>query len=193
VSQNRRPAAPRRLALRWGALLLTGLAAVAVVSARPAFRQWNESRVVIRPADAMPRLDTGVAQPVHVTFVGDRQPAVGQSAGLKLVVTSGAPDAMVRTRVAAPSGASISSGRADWDGHLAYQQVAEIPVAVTFAGDKGGFVYGEVVTTLADGQTFRSATSVYVDPGTPDTPPPEPRTLVNPDGSRLDVVVWKNQ
>ena len=22
---------------------------------------------------------------------------------------------------------------------------------------------------------------------------PEPRTLVNPDGSRLDVVVWKNQ
>jgi hypothetical protein len=128
-----------------------------------------------------------------VTFVGDRQPALGQAAGLRMVVTSSARDASVQTRIVAPNGAEISAGRADRNGSLAYQQAAEIPVSVTFPGDKGGFVHREVVTTLSDGQTFRTATSVYVDPGMPDTPPPEPRTLINPDGSRLDVVVWKNQ
>lgn len=193
MSQNRRPISPRRNLLRGGVLLLAGLAAVAAIGARPALRQWNESRVVIRQADAMPRLDSGVAQPVHVTFVGDRQPALGQAAGLRMVVTSSARDASVQTRIVAPNGAEISAGRADWNGSLAYQQAAEIPVSVTFPGDKGGFVRGEVVTTLADGQTFRTATSVYVDPGMPDTAPPEERTLINPDGSRLDVVVWKNQ
>jgi hypothetical protein len=152
-----------------------------------------DSRVVLRMAAEMPNLDTGVRQAVHVTFIGDRLPGVGQPANLKFVVTSGAAGAEVQARIAAPQGASISMGRSVWDGRLDYQQVAEIPVSVVFPGDKGGFVRGEVITTMPDGQVFRNATAVYVDPGVSDTQIPEPRTLIEPDGSTLDVVVYKNR
>jgi hypothetical protein len=151
------------------------------------------SRVMLRTATEMPNLDTGVRQAVHVTFTGDRLPALGQPANLKFVVTSGTPGAEVQARITTPLGATISTGRSSWDGRLDYQQVVEIPVSVIFPTDKGGFVRGEVITRMPDGQLFRNATAVYVDPGASDTQIPEPRTLIEPDGSRLDVVVYKNQ
>jgi hypothetical protein len=141
----------------------------------------------------MPNLDTGVRQAVHVTFIGDRLPSVGRPANLKLVVTSGATGAVVQARIMTPQGATISTGRSDWEGQLDYREVAEIPVSVVFPTDKGGFVRGEAITRMPDGQVFRTATAVYVDPGGSDTQIPEPRTLIEPDGSRLDVVVYKNQ
>lgn len=150
-------------------------------------------RVVIHQVTAMPNLDTGVRQAVHVTFTGERAPGIGQAANLSFVVTSGTAGAAVQARIVAPQGATISSGRSNWEGRLEYQQAAEIPVSVVFPADKGGFVRGEVVTTMPDGQVFRNATAVYVDPGVSDTQIPEPRTLVEPDGSKLDVVVYKNQ
>jgi hypothetical protein len=159
----------------------------------PILKHRAESRVVLRTATEMPNLDTGVRQAVHVTFIGDRLPGVGQAAGLKFVVTSGAAGAAVQARIAVPAGATISTGRSSWSGRLDYQQVAEIPVSVVFPADKGGFVQGEVITTMPDGQVFRNATAVYVDPGVSDTQIPEPRTLIEPDGSKLDVVVYKNQ
>ena len=169
------------------------LAIVAVVGLSPSLKNRADSGVVFRTATEMPNLDTGVGQAVHVTFTGDRQPGVGQPANLKFVVTSGATGVAVQARIAAPEGAVVSTGRSSWDGRLDFRQVAEIPVSVVFPTDKGGFVRGEVITTMPDGQVFRNATAVYVDPGVSDTQIPEPRTLIEPDGSRLDVVVYKNQ
>jgi len=175
------------------AIVAVALALVAVVGLPPILKHRADSRVVLRTATEMPNLDTGVRQAVHVTFTGDRLPGVGQAANLKFVVTSGAAGAEVQARIAAPRGATISTGRSSWDGRLDYQQVAEIPVSVVFPTDKGGFVRGEVITTLPDGQVFSTATAVYVDPGVSDTQIPEPQTLIEPDGSTLDVVVYKNQ
>ena len=76
-------------------------------------------------------------------------------------------------------------------GELDYEQVAEIPVSVLLPGDKGGFVRAEIHTVLPNGQEFQSATSVYVDPGAPDGLVPEARTLVEPDGTTLDVVIYR--
>jgi hypothetical protein len=169
------------------------IAGTAVAGLQPLLAKRAARHVAIHAAAEMPNLDTGVRQPVHVTFIGDRLPGVGQVANLKFVVTSGATGADIQARIVTPGGAVVSTGLSNWEGHLEYQQAAEIPVGVTFAGDKGGFVRGEVITRLPDGQTFKNATAVYVDPGRPDTTPPEARTLTEPDGSKLDVVVWKNQ
>ncbi len=175
------------------AIVTVALALVAVVGLPPILKHRADSRVVFRTVTEMPNLDTGVRQAVHVTFIGDRLPGVGQPANLKFVVTSGAAGAEVQALVTPPNGAAISKGRSSWEGRLDYGQVAEIPVSVVFPTDKGGFVRGEVITTMPDGQVFRNATAVYVDPGVSDTQIPEARTLIEPDGSTLDVVVYKNQ
>lgn len=175
------------------ALMAVALALLGVVGLPPVMKHWSDNRVVFRTAAEMPKLDTGVRQAVHVTFIGDRLPAVGHAANLKFVVTSGATGAEVQARIVAPQEATIALGRSSWDGRLDYAQVAEIPVSVVFPADKGGFVRGEVITTLPDGQVFSNATAVYVDPGVSDTQIPEPQTLIEPDGSTLDVVVYKNQ
>lgn len=175
------------------ALVLAVLALVAAAVLLPILRPRAAGRVVRHAATEMPNLDTGVRQAVHVTFAGDPRPRIGRPAELRFVVTSGVADAEVQARLAAPQGATISAGRSDWSGQLGYGQVAEIPVSVTFSGDKGGFVRGEVITRLPDGQVFRNATAVYVDPGDPDTRTPQPRTLIEPDGSRLDVLVYRDR
>jgi hypothetical protein len=175
------------------ALVAMALAFLAAVGLHPVMKHRADNRVVFRTATEMPKLDTGVRQAVHVTFTGDRLPAVGHAANLKFVVTSGAAGAQVQARIVAPQEATIALGRSNWGGRLDYAQVAEIPVSVVFPTDKGGFVRGEVITTLPDGQVFSNATAVYVDPGVSDTQTPEPQTLIEPDGSTLDVVVYKNQ
>ena len=81
---------------------------------------------------------------------------------------------------------------ARWSGRLAYQEVVEIPVSVTLPGEQGGFVRTEVEARLPDGRTFNNATSVYVDPGTPDSPAPESRNLVGMNGETIPVVIYKN-
>jgi hypothetical protein len=178
---------------KWAALVTVALVLVAIVGLPPMIRHQAENRVVIHRVTEMPNLDTGVRQAVHVTFTGNRQPNVGQAADLKFVVTSGAPGAEVQARITVPAGATISTGRSSWEGQLDYEQVAEIPVSVLFPTSKGGFVHGEVTTRLPDGKIFRNATAVFVDPGASNTQIPEPRTLIEPDGSRLDVVVYKNK
>jgi hypothetical protein len=195
VSQNRHRlaffASPRRRAV----LVPVAIALVAVIGLVPALKHRAENQVIRHSVTEMPKLDTGVLQPVHVTFTGDTNPAVGQAASLRFVVTSGAANAEIHARIVPPDGASVARGSATWDGQLSYQEVAEIPVSVLFPGDKAGFVRGEVTTRLPDGQLFKSATAVWVDPAASDTQIPEPRTLIDPtDPSKnIDVVVYKNK
>ncbi len=148
--------------------------------------------VMRRMTSSMPRLDVGVRQAVHVTFAEFEKPAVGMPAQLRVVLTSGAAEAEVEVRAIAPVGATVTGGLTLWSGRLAYQEVVEIPVAVVLPGDQGAFVRAEVTTRLPDGQTFQNATSVFVDPGTPDSPAPESRTLVGPNGEPIPVVITKN-
>jgi hypothetical protein len=150
-------------------------------------------RVIRHVASEMPRLDVGVRQAVHVTFTGDREPAVGEPAQLRAVITSGAADADIEAELIAPTGAAITGGLARWSGRLDYQEVVEIPVAVVLPGDEGAFVRVQVLTRLADGQEFTSATSVYVDPGAPDSPAPVERTLIGLDGESVPVVIHRNR
>ncbi len=193
MSQNVRRIAVLAGPRRWVAFAAVALVVAVIIGLPPLLDHQAGRRVVVRSVTEMPKLDTGVRQAVHVTFAGDRQPTLGQPASLRFVVTSGAPDAEIEARITPPAGATVTAGRASWEGRLAYQQAAEIPVSVVFPGDRGGFVRGEVITRLPDGQLFRNATAVYVDPGASDTQVPEARTLIEPDGSRLDVVVYKNQ
>jgi hypothetical protein len=169
------------------------IALVAVIGLLPGLLHRAESQVTPRTVAVMPKLDTGVRQAVHVTFTGDTRPGVGQAASLRFVITSGAYDAEVHARIVTPEGAAVDKDLATWDGRLGYQEVAEIPVSVLFPGDKAGFVRGEVTTRLPDGQLFKTATAVWVDPGVSDTQVPEARTLIGLDGEPIDVVVYKNQ
>jgi hypothetical protein len=180
------PARPRRL---WVLVPVIALAAAALLGGYLQHRGGDA--VVIRTVSEMPKLDVGVELAVHATFVGDRTPAVGQPADLRLVVTSGATGAQISARVLTPDGAALEKGMAHWEGQLDYEQQAEIPVSVVLPGDHGGFVRAEITTVLPDGQQFVNATSVYVDPGQPDSPLPVDRTLIEPDGSRLNVSVYK--
>jgi hypothetical protein len=192
MSKNRHRAAflPRTRSL---GIILPGIALAAILLGAVPWleRRAADESVIYRTVTELPKLDTGVRQAVHATFVGDTKPALGQPASLKLVVTSGANGAEVRTHIAMPEGAALSKGYRDWDGRLDYEQAAEIPVSVLLPGDRGGFVRAEVSTVLPNGQEFRSATAVYVDPGDPDSPVPEPVTLIEPDGSTLDVVIYR--
>jgi hypothetical protein len=113
-------------------------------------------------------------------------------AELRVVLTSGAAGAEVEVTVVPPAGAAVAGGMTQWSGRLDYLEVAEIPVSVVLPGDQGAFVRAEVLTRLPDGQTFDNATSVYVDPGAPDSPVPEERTLIGPNGERFPVVITKN-
>ena len=140
----------------------------------------------------MPRLDVGVRQAVHVTFAEYVKPAIGMPAELRIVLTSGAAEAEVDVQAIAPAGAAVAGGLSRWSGRLAYQEVVEIPVAVVLPGDQGGFVRAEVTTRLPDGQVFHNATSVFVDPGAPDSPAPESRTLIGKNGEPIPVVITKN-
>jgi hypothetical protein len=154
-------------------------------------QQRADGSVVRRTAAEMPMLDVGVRQAVHATFAGDRQPVVGRPADLRLVLTSGADGAQIQARVAVPEGAALSKGMSRWEGSLDYQQVVEIPVSIVLPGDRGAFIGAEITTRLPDGRLLNSATSVYVDPGAPDSRPPEARTLIQENGEPLDVVIYK--
>jgi len=180
-------ARPRRI------VVLVPVVALAAALLGTYLVQRDDDAVVYRTATEMPKLDTGVRLAVHATFAGDRQPAVGQPADLRLVLTSGVSGAQVQARVVTPDGATLSKGASRWEGELDYQQVAEIPVSVLMTGDRGGFVRAEVTTRMPDGQVFTSGTSVFVDPGTSDHAVSEERTLIQPDGTRLDVAVYKNE
>jgi hypothetical protein len=150
-----------------------------------------ETSVVRRTVAEMPKLDLGVQQAVHATWIGDRNPAVGSPADLKLVVTSGSDEVLVRAEIRPPAQAVLQKGPGTWEGTLSDREAAEIPVSVVLAGDQGGFVRAEITAQLPDGREIRSATAVYVDPGTPDNPAPQPKTLVEQDGQLLDVVVYR--
>jgi hypothetical protein len=150
-----------------------------------------ENGVVRRTVAEMPKLDLGVEQAVHATFVGDRSPAVGQSADLRLIVTSSSEDVRVRAEIHPPAQAVLQKGLSTWDGTLSQREAVEIPVSVTLDGDKGGFVRAEITAQLPDGREIRSATAIFVDPGSPDNPAPQPKTLVEKDGQLLDVVVYR--
>lgn len=180
-------ARPRRL------FVLVPVVAVSAALLGVYWQQRDDDAVVYRMATEMPKLDVGVRLAVHATFDGDRQPAVGQPADLRLVLTSGVSGAQVQARVVTPEGASLSKGMARWEGELDYEQVAEVPVSVVLPGDRGGFVRAEITTRVPDGQVFTNATSIYVDPGTPDGPVPQDRTLIAADGTRLDVTVYKSE
>jgi hypothetical protein len=143
-------------------------------------------------ATVMPPLDTGVQQVVHVTFAEYEKPAVGMPAHLRVVLTSGSQEADVELRVIPPAGAAVAAGLERWSGRLDYLQVAEIPFSVTLPGEQGAFVRAEVDTRLPDGQKFTNATSIYVDPGAPDSPAPESRTLIGMNGEEIPVVIYKN-
>lgn len=198
VPSWRRPDSPRQ---RWNpapwspVLLLPVVAVLALVVDAPsrlASSPASGEGVVRRMASSMPRLDVGVRQAVHVTFAEYEKPAVGMPAELRVVLTSGAAEAEVEVRVLPPAGAAVAAGLDRWDGRLAYQEVVEIPVSVTLPGEQGGFVRAEVATRLPDGQTYTNATSIYVDPGAPDSPAPEPRTLIGLNGEPIPVVIYKN-
>lgn len=181
---------------RFGRLLLPLVAAGALVLAapsRPVRTAGGEDLVVRRTASEMPRLDLGVRQAVHVTFTGDREPAVGEPARLEVVITSGAAAADIEAEVVAPAGAVITGGLARWSGRLGYEEVAAIPVAVVLPGDQGAFVRAQITTRLPDGEVFTSATAVYVDPGAPDSPAPEERTLIGMNGEPVPVVIHRNR
>lgn len=172
--------------------ILTALALMRDAPFDPDALAANEDVVMRRTASAMPRLDVGIRQAVHVTFAEYEKPAVGMPAQLRVVLTSGAAEAEVEVRAIVPPGAAVAGGLTQWSGRLAYQEVVEIPVAVVLPSDQGAFVRAEVTTRLPDGQTFQNATSVFVDPGTPDSPAPESRTLVGPNGEPIPVVIYKN-
>jgi len=175
-------------------LPLVAAAALALAApSRPVRTSGGEDLVVRRMASEMPRLDLGVRQAVHVTFTGDREPALGEPAQLEVVITSGAADADIEAEVVVPAGAVIAGGLARWTGRLGYQEVAAVPVAVALAGDQGAFVRAQVTTRLPDGEVFTSATSVYVDPGAPDSPKPEERTLIGMNGEPIPVVIHRNR
>jgi len=196
---SRRRLASRRKrwnpALRSLVLLLPVVAALALVLDAPsrlAPRPAGDDGVVRRVASDLPRLDVGVRQAVHVTFAEYEKPAVGMPAHLRVVLTSGAAEAEVEVRVIPPAGAAVAGGLDRWSGRLGYQEVVEIPVSVALPGEQGGFVRTEVATRLPDGQTFTNATSIYVDPGAPDSPAPESRTLIGMNGETIPVVIHKN-
>ena len=185
----------RHPALRSLVLLLPSLIALAFMRDAPfnaGALPASGDPVMRHMVSAMPRLDVGVRQAVHVTFGEFEKPAIGMPAQLRIVLTSGAAEAEVEVQAIAPAGASISGGLTRWSGRLAYEEVVEIPVAVVLPGDQGAFVRAEVTTRLPDGQTFQNATSVFVDPGAPDSPAPEPRTLIGKNGEPIPVVITKN-
>lgn len=150
-----------------------------------------ENGVIRHKVAEMPKLDVGVQQAVHATFTGNRTPDVGSPADLRLVVTSGSADVRVHAEIHPPAQAVLQKGLSRWEGTLSEREAAEIPVSVALDGERGGFVRAEITAQLPDGREIRSATAVYVDPGTPDNPAPQPKTLVEPDGSKLDVVVYR--
>lgn len=193
MSQGHRwtQAAPRRrsLPLVASVLALAGIAAIVVLSVPG--RGGEDGLVQRRMAMEMPPLDTGIAQVVHATFVGDRRPSLGQAAEMRLVLTSAVPDLDVSAKLDAPSGADLTGGLASWNGTMGRLEVVEIPVNVRMDGDRGGFVRAEIVGRTADGREYRSATACYVDPGESDSPEPEAKTLIEPDGTKLDIVVHK--
>lgn len=170
---------------------LTAVAAIALGIVALHQQPAAEASVVRHMTSEMPKLDVGVQQAVHATFTGDRHPALGEPAELRLVVTSGASGVAVRTDIKAPVQATLGKGPISWEGKLSELEVAEIPVSVTLPGDRGGFVRAEIIAQLPDGREIRTATAVYVDPGAPDTPAPEAKTLTEPDGRTLDVVVYR--
>ena len=177
-----------RSLLRFAPLILVAAALFVII---PTLKQNPASNVVIRKATEMPRMDVGVQLPIHATFTGQRTPAVGQPAELTLVLTSGAADARVRAAITAPASASFGKSPAAWEGTLGALDQAEIPVSVILDGDRGGFVHADITTVLPDGREFTSGTAVFVDPGEPDNPLPEHKTLTEPDGRTLDVVVYR--
>lgn len=174
--------------LRYAPLIVVVAALIAII---PTLRHNPAPGVAIHKATEMPRLDVGVQLPVHATFAGNRTPAVGQPAELMLVLTSGAADANVQATITAPASASLGKSPANWRGTLGALDQAEIPVSVVLQGDRGGFVHAEISTVLPDGREYTSRTAVFVDPGQPDNPLPEHKTLTEPDGRTLDVVVYR--
>jgi hypothetical protein len=183
---------PARIRLFLGLPVVVALVLVLGARTRPAAPRGAGDGVVRRMVSAMPRLDVGVRQAVHVTFAEYEKPAVGTPAQLKVVLTSGAADAEVEVRVFPPAGAAVTAGMESWSGRLAYQEQVEIPVSVALPDEQGAFVRAEVAARLPDGQTFTNATSVYVDPGAPDSPAPEPRTLIGMNGEQIPVVIYNN-
>ncbi len=191
------PQSRRRMGLRlsvWSLLIIgpLGLAGAIAAGVLPLGQRPAKGVSVIRhKASEMPKLDVGVQQAVHATFVGDRNPAVGSPANLRLVVTSGAPDVGVTAEIKLPARGIMERGLSKWEGTLSKLETAEIPLSVLLPDDRGGFVRAEITALLPDGREIRSATAVYVDPGAPDNPAPEAKTLTEPDGRTLDVVVYR--
>jgi hypothetical protein len=181
--------------LQWsirGLAIIAPLAAAAGIAlgVLPLRQQRNgDSGVVRRMATEMPRYDSGIQQAVHATFVGNRQPALGQPADLMLVVTSGSADVNVRAEISVPEHATFEKGPSRWEGTLSELEQAEIPVSVALPGDHGAFVHAQITAVLPDGREFTTGTAVYVDPGDPDHPVAEHRTLIEPDGRPLEVVI----
>ncbi|MBM3287635.1 MAG: hypothetical protein FJY88_09860, partial [Candidatus Eisenbacteria bacterium] len=120
MSQGRRwiQAGPRRRLLAFGApvLALAGIAAIVALSVPG--RDGEDSLVQRRMAMEMPPLDTGIAQVVHATFVGDRRPSLGQTAEMRLVLTSAVSDLEVSAKFNAPEDGELTGGLASWNGKM---------------------------------------------------------------------------